>query len=1106
MSLKFIMDQLKPYIVVIQETKLKKKSLQLKGYKCFPTVRGDSGGGLLVACLASLDPVIVFEGDSECEILVVHISLKQKEIRIIAGYGPQECAPVLVRETYRNTVEEQVVRANLAGASVIIAEDANAKLGPDWVENDPNPISENGKLLAKMIVRQELKIVNVSNKCVGGPITRCRKVNGKIEQSCIDFLITSQDLNQFLVDAFIDSSQLYTLTKFTTSKGIPSVKRSDHHTLGANFSISWEEETETRCEIFKLRDQNGLSKFNSITSKSDKFLKCVNATIPLQDACEKWYKEFDKTIYQCFKKIRITKTPPKSTIDFQLCKLLADIKSIREMIPLVTQMCKPVLLVEIAEYEKAVAEIQGEKCRKIVEDEARKLVSDDFVFNPNAAWALKKKIYPKCTEAPFAVLNKDGQLLTDANGILDVMKEEFTFRLRNREIDSRYEDVKQLKEYLCQLRLEITKNSDFFPWELSDLERAISRLKNNKCRDPHGHINELYKNLGKNGLLSLLALLNRIKEEVLIPDLLRISNVSILYKGKGSKHDVINLRGIFKLPIVRNILDKLIYIDDQKVLNQNMGQFQVGNQQGRSIRDHTFIVHAVINEAKVKKIPIDILFTDIKQCFDSIWLEEALNDLYCSGITSRNLNLLFEGNKETDMCIETSLGRSNRVKLQKVVMQGSVSGGTICSNQIAKLCNISYSEGNTYMYADKVPIPALAMVDDVVNIAKCNSVEGIRSNITTDEFIKGKKMESQVGEGKCQWVHSGHTPCRSSYHANGSSISQCLKYKYLGDTVSDEWENLYKKRYEQAVSYSISCQALCTELSFGFQLYSIAKLVHQAIFLNGTMVNMETWPNCHINRLEAFEKAEQSFLRKVLVAHSKTPIECLYLELGIIPFRFHLMARRIMYYQTIMMRADDEITKKVVLCQKENGLPGDFYSHVYHDMIYLNISEEEVISDSNMVIKSKIKKAIADVAFEYLMKIASTHTKVRRELYSNMEGMMYMKDPRFTPNIVNLLFKFRTRMFNVRNNFRNHYYQTNIMCPLCKEEEDSQEHLFKCISIRSKLQYDISNIVYEDIFSTDVDKLLEVGFLLKDLTEIRSDLESKIECTKATRTGNNGNT
>ena len=189
---------------------------------------------------------------------------------------------------------------------------------------------------------------------------------------------------------------------------------------------------------------------------------------------------------------------------------------------------------------------------------------------------------------------------------------------------------------VCMNPVEITRNSDFNPWTMDDLDNAISRLKNNKCRDPHGHINELYKHLGASGRLSLLTMLNRIKDEIIIPSNLQLSNVSTIYKGKGSKQNVVNLRGIFKLPIVRNILDRMIYFDDKDIIKSSMGQFQVGNQCERNIRDHTLIVHAVINEAQRTNAQIDILFTDIKQCFDAMWLDEAINDLYNSGINKKS--------------------------------------------------------------------------------------------------------------------------------------------------------------------------------------------------------------------------------------------------------------------------------------------------------------------------------------------------------------------------------------------------------------------------------------------------------------------------------------
>ena len=702
----------------------------------------------------------------------------------------------------------------------------------------------------------------------------------------------------------------------------------------------------------------------------------------------------------------------------------------------------------------------------------------------NEAWKLKKKMFPRCNEAPSALLDKHGNLVADSMGILDVMKEEFTHRLRNREINPEYQELRELKEYLCYLRLNLTKRADYDKWTIKQLLTAISKLGNNKCRDPHGHINELYKHLGQDGLTSLLSLLNSIKEEIIIPTKLNLSNVSTIYKGKGSKQCVINLRGIFKLPIIRNILDRLICYDEQDNISSSMGQFQVGNQQGRNIRDHTLIVHAVINEASDKGIDVDTIFTDIKQCFDSIWLEEAINDLYDSGIVCRNLNLLFEGNKVTRMCVESSVGRSERVELKKVVMQGSVTGGMICSNQLSKICNKLYKEGEVYMYNEEVPIPPLAMVDDILVAALCNSVHSLNASIKTDTFIQRKKLEGQIGDGKCQWVHHGKSGCRASYKMKGENITEAKMYKYLGDQVANKWNILYEKRWEKAQGYSSTCQAMSTEFSLGFHKYAIAKLLHQSIFVNGTLVNMETWPHCTNSRIETFERTEQTFFRKILNAHSKTPIECLYLEIGAVPLRFHLMTRRIMYLQCILQRDNDEITKRVVLCQKVRCRDGDFYTQTKANMEYLAINEED-LSLGTTQLKNLLMKNMEQKAFEYLMDKAEKHSKVRSSCYTSCAGTAQYKDARFTPDLVELLFKFRTRTYLVKNNFRNNYKNSDLLCPICGNEDDSQEHMFICEPIREK--YD-PQYKFEDIYSNDADTLLGVAKDLKMVVETRRTL------------------
>ena len=388
------------------------------------------------------------------------------------------------------------------------------------------------------------------------------------------------------------------------------------------------------------------------------------------------------------------------------------------------------------------------------------------------------------------------------------------------------------------------------------------------------------------------------------------------------------------------------------------------------------------------------------------------------------------------------------------------------------------------MYKGQVPIPPLAMVDDVVATNECNTTDALTCNIKTDTFIQRKKLESQVGEGKCQWVHSGEGECRGSYHANNTNITQTESYKYLGDHVSDGWEPLYNKRWDKAQGYIATCLAMCTEMSLGFQVYHIAKLLHQSIFVNGTLINVETWPNCTAARIESFERIEQFFFKKILSAHSKTPIESVYLELGVIPLRFQLMKRRVMYLQLILSRSDDEITKQVVLAQTNGCLDGDFYAQTQRDMQLLSITTNE-LSMSNESLQDLLVKKVNEAAFQFLIRKANEHSKVNTSLYTTCEGATYFRDNRFTPDLANLLFKLRTRGFLVKNNFRNNYKNTNILCPLCEEKDDTQEHLFACKDLNHVTENDCK---YEDIFSNEIEVLLNVAKNLKEIVGLRETL------------------
>ena len=135
---------------------------------------------------------------------MVEIQIKNKEIRIMSGYGPQETWPEADRMPFFMALEQEIIKAELQGKSMFIEMDSNSKLGPDLIPKDPHTQSGNGKVLAEIIVRHGLIIANgLQNKCVGA-ITRKRVTKESTEESIIDHVLVSEDLENDLKSVTID--------------------------------------------------------------------------------------------------------------------------------------------------------------------------------------------------------------------------------------------------------------------------------------------------------------------------------------------------------------------------------------------------------------------------------------------------------------------------------------------------------------------------------------------------------------------------------------------------------------------------------------------------------------------------------------------------------------------------------------------------------------------------------------------------------------------------------------------------------------------------------------------------------------------------------------
>ena len=101
------------------------------------------------------------------------------------------------------------MKAQMIDNLVLIQMDANRKLGPTIIAGDPHPQSANRKLLANIVERNALIVVNSLPDIGSGVITRKRFTEKIKEQSIIDFVIVCEDMLNMVESLLIDEDNEY---------------------------------------------------------------------------------------------------------------------------------------------------------------------------------------------------------------------------------------------------------------------------------------------------------------------------------------------------------------------------------------------------------------------------------------------------------------------------------------------------------------------------------------------------------------------------------------------------------------------------------------------------------------------------------------------------------------------------------------------------------------------------------------------------------------------------------------------------------------------------------------------------------------------------------
>ena len=127
----------------------------------------------------------------------------------------------------------------------------------------------------------------------------------------------------------------------------------------------------------------------------------------------------------------------------------------------------------------------------------------------------------------------------------------------------------------------------------------------------------------------------------------------------------------------------------------------------------------------------------------------------------------------------------------------------------------------------------------------------------------------------------------------------------------------------------------------------------------------------------------------------------------------------------------------------------------------------------NIAVKSK--------ALKNLNRIKQNHSKGKELEYSYLEMQRYLR-----PSQINItqqeaitIFRLRTRMTNVKANFKGKY--DDLSCEICKQEDETQQHILKCEKIDKERSPE-----YNEIFGENVEKQVEIAKVFNEKIKRRN--------------------
>ena len=1031
--IKRIIYEENPTILALAETKLNELDvfdLEEEGYSIERNDRNGDGGGVLIAYRKSLDNVITTlskYNNFDCEMLWMKIDNGIEKIRIGVIYMPQESRTLLKDiKTIYNAIADEAKKAVDSEEKIMIVGDFNCKVGIE-IEGNREEVSKGGRELLKLVNKYNLKLLNSDKSCNG---LWTRKQGNEL--SVLDYVIVRREDTRLVTVMEIDEDR--NKTPYSLECATNDRVFTDHFMMTCIFN--WRIDVRMKKQVKKLEKKNIEAYKHHL--EEEKVSELIDNR-PIRESYSEWCK---KTLQIRDKYSSRKKIQRKWKVHRILAKERRKIKKLlkternKDMI----QELKRRRSIIMDLIDKEMIQKQCARTNKILSD-----VKKAGGVNSKTFWDVRNRFIGRCAETADVMEDDSGNLQEDSDQIKEIHAKHFE-KLLSR-CESETVEGKNAEETikLVEQGMEILAGKEK-PQQTTkdDVEMIVKNLDVKKARDSGSWSNLDIKEGGEEMISSLHKIFRKMESEMDIASEWESMDIKPIHK-KGLRSQMNNKRGIFLTNNIGKVFEKIIKERNSYQFNEKITEWANGGVKGRAGLDNVMIAAAIIERNQYLGRNTYLTFTDAEKCFDKLWLEDGINELWRVGTNIRDSVMIKRMNEMARIVVQTPLGPTRVLEVKRIVKQGTVYGPQICISSMDKV-NLLGRNVTTF-YGPDLEICAVTYVDDVTGVGGVTNANNVIYNCSILEDQKKMTFSNKDGKTEYLVVPSKDDPVRTvTAQVRRGAIKRVPEHNMLGtwfDETGKFGVNIVKRR--QKFQFMIgTAKGVASTKNMGILAIEGRLKIAEIVIMPSLLYNAEAFAEYTKQEIEELEKLQASMLRQLLEVPKSTSYVGILMETGWLTVEAQLDYRKLMLYHNILNSDDKRTLKKILAIQKAEDRSGTWYSSVCR-----LISKYSIDLDPAITIKSawkrEVKNKIREITEKEIRTKCSDSIKTRTVRRCKYELKEYLKIHPI--NVAQKIMLYRLHMINIPMNYKNSWMEST--CPLCSGAEGDTEHFLACERTKS---------------------------------------------------------